>query len=123
MDHQFVVGTYSSVSRAQSSGTTNESNLALLSSNATQPRCASSSKDGTVKVWSPAQSFAEFTLAGHNASVNVVRWGGEGLIYTGSSDRTIKIWSAKDVSKHRRVSSRVHLAYTAGSLRENLSEL
>lgn len=40
----------------------------------------------------------EFSLGGHTASVNVVRWGGEGLIYTGSSDRTVKVWSGKDVS-------------------------
>jgi WD40 repeat protein len=37
-------------------------------------------------------------LTGHSASVNVVRWGGEGVIYTGSSDRTVKVWSAADVS-------------------------
>jgi ribosome assembly protein 4 len=37
-------------------------------------------------------------LTGHAASVNVVRWGGENVIYTGSSDRTVKVWSGVDVS-------------------------
>jgi ribosome assembly protein 4 len=40
----------------------------------------------------------EFVLTGHAGSVNVVRWGGEGVIYTGSSDRTVKVWSGADVS-------------------------
>ena len=38
-------------------------------------------------------------LTGHSASVNVVRWGGENVIYTGSSDRTVKVWSGVDVSR------------------------
>jgi len=36
-------------------------------------------------------------LTGHGASVNVVRWGGENVVYTGSSDRTVKVWSGVDV--------------------------
>jgi WD40 repeat protein len=42
----------------------------------------------------------EYTLGGHTASVNVVRWGGalpEGVLYTASSDRTIRIWDAQQV--------------------------
>jgi WD40 repeat protein len=35
--------------------------------------------------------------------VNAVRWGGEGVIYTASSDRTVKLWDGKEVS--RRVSA------------------
>lgn len=42
---------------------------------------------------------AEFVLTGHAASVNCLRWGGENVIYTGSSDRTVKIWSGVDVSR------------------------
>lgn len=63
----------------------------------TAPRIATSSKDGTVRVWSLATRRTEFTLGGHTASVNVVKWGGEGLIYTASSDRTVRVWSAVDV--------------------------
>ncbi|KAH9975808.1 WD-repeat protein [Lactifluus volemus] len=56
------------------------------------PRLASSSKDGTVKVWAISTRRLEYTLGGHSASVNVVRWGG--VLYTASSDRTVRIWDA-----------------------------
>jgi len=35
------------------------------------------------------------TLSGHTDSVECCRWGGEGLIYTCSRDRTIKVWGAE----------------------------
>ncbi|KAF9643630.1 WD-repeat protein [Thelephora ganbajun] len=65
--------------------------------NPTAPRLASSSKDGSVRVWSGATRKLEYALGGHSASVNVVRWGGGGIegkgaLYTASSDRTIRIW-------------------------------
>ncbi|EIM86541.1 WD-repeat protein [Stereum hirsutum FP-91666 SS1] len=67
--------------------------------NVTSPRLASSSKDGTVRVWSISTRRVEYTLGGHTASVNVVRWGGGGLngkgvLYTASSDRTVRVWDA-----------------------------
>jgi len=67
--------------------------------NSSAPRLASSSKDGTVKVWATTTRRLEYTLGGHTASVNVVRWGGGGLngkgvLYTASSDRTVRIWDA-----------------------------
>ncbi|KAH9840010.1 WD-repeat protein [Rhodofomes roseus] len=67
--------------------------------NPSAPRLASSSKDGTVRVWSTSTRRCEYALGGHTASVNVVRWGGGGLdgkgvLYTASSDRTIRVWDA-----------------------------
>ena len=32
------------------------------------------------------------SLSGHTAGVTCVKWGGEGVIYTASRDRTIKVW-------------------------------
>ncbi len=37
-------------------------------------------------------------LSGHTHCVTCIRWGGEGLLYTSSQDRTIKVWRAEDVS-------------------------
>ncbi|KAF9643830.1 WD40 repeat-like protein [Thelephora ganbajun] len=78
--------------------------------NPTAPRLASSSKDGSVRVWSSATRRLEYTLGGHSASVNVVRWGGMIRIWdpnedhahpelwfvlrTGPSDHTSKIPSS-----------------------------
>ena len=64
--------------------------------NASAPRLASSSKDGTVRIWNVVSRQVDFVLGGHTASVNCVRWGGDGAIYTASSDRTIKVWNDQD---------------------------
>jgi ribosome assembly protein 4 len=77
--------------------------------NAATPRLASASKDGTVRVWAASGTRAlEYTLGGHSASVNAVRWGGggaggAGVIYTASSDRTVRVWDANGVRDARRV--------------------
>jgi ribosome assembly protein 4 len=39
---------------------------------------------------------AVMVLSGHTQSVTGIKWGGEGLIYTASQDRTIKVWRTKD---------------------------
>lgn len=39
-----------------------------------------------------------FSLNGHTQAVSCVRWGGTGLIYTASHDRTIKVWRSDNVS-------------------------
>lgn len=72
--------------------------LHLVSEKSLTPRIATASKDGTVRIWNTSTRKLEFVLTGHAASVNVVRWGGENVIYTGSSDRTVKVWSGVDVS-------------------------
>lgn len=89
--------------------------------NAACERLASASKDHTVKVWNVRTGRMLFSLSvrgckrlplrrshsgtrphtglvrraqGHSDSVESVIWGGEGLIYTASRDRTVKVWSA-----------------------------
>ena len=59
---------------------------------------ASSSKDGTVRIWDTILFKVVVVLSGHTHCVTCVQWGGEGLLYTSSQDRTIKVWRAKDVS-------------------------
>lgn len=55
-------------------------------------RLASSSKDGTVRVWDVNLRRMCFTLAGHTAAVTCIKWGGNGWIYTGSQDKSIRVW-------------------------------
>lgn len=56
-------------------------------------RLASSSKDNTVKIWNIQTGKCETTISGHSDSVECVRWGGGGLLYSCSRDRTIKVWA------------------------------
>lgn len=51
-----------------------------------------------MRVWSTSTRKSEYTLGGHSAAVNVVKWGGaggkNGVLYTASTDRTVRIWDA-----------------------------
>lgn len=63
------------------------------------PECrylASSSKDGTVKIWDTMLSQCKLSLNGHLQSVTCVIWGGTDLLYTSSQDRTVKVWRGED---------------------------
>lgn len=86
--------------------------------NATSPRLASSSKDGTVKVWNTSTRTCAFTLGAHSSSVNIVRWGGEttssgaGVLYTAANDRTVKVWDTADGKLLRSLDSHAHWVNT-----------
>ncbi|CAO1621653.1 unnamed protein product [Parajaminaea phylloscopi] len=86
--------------------------------NATSPRLASSSKDGTVRVWNTSTRTCAFTLAGHSSSVNLVRWGGEsgedggGVLYTAANDRTVKIWNGSNGRLIRTLDAHAHWVNT-----------
>eukprot|EP00124_Ichthyophonus_hoferi_P003903 Ihof_evm1s377 gene=Ihof_evmTU1s377 len=63
------------------------------------PKCnrlVSASKDGTVKIWDLVHWNCSISLSLHIQSVTSVIWGGQGLIYSASQDRTIKVWRADD---------------------------
>jgi ribosome assembly protein 4 len=58
------------------------------------PRLASSSRDGTVRVWNITSKKSEVILSQHTDAVSCVKWGGENLIYTASRDKTVKVWDS-----------------------------
>jgi ribosome assembly protein 4 len=64
-------------------------------------RLVTSSKDKLVKIWNTKTRQCIVTMSGHTDSVESVKWGGAGLIYTGSRDRTIKVWSTGHGDKNR----------------------
>lgn len=65
------------------------------------PECrylASASKDGSIRIWDTLMGRCDKILTSHTQSVTCVKWGGDGLIYSSSQDRTIKVWRSQDVS-------------------------
>lgn len=68
-------------------------------------RLVSGSKDSTARIWDVVRKATTNVLASHSDGITCVKWGGEGLIYTASKDRTIKVWNDNGVlfrvlSKH-----------------------
>ncbi len=59
-------------------------------------RLASASNDGDVIIWDTALSRCLMSLTSHTMSVKCLKWGGSGLIYSASQDRTIKVWRSND---------------------------
>ncbi|GAB0093248.1 Protein Notchless [Sergentomyia squamirostris] len=55
-------------------------------------RIASAGADNDVRIWDVILSQCQMVLSGHSKAVTNVRWGGVGLMYTASQDRTIKVW-------------------------------
>uniref|UniRef100_A0AC35GHJ4 NLE domain-containing protein n=1 Tax=Panagrolaimus sp. PS1159 TaxID=55785 RepID=A0AC35GHJ4_9BILA len=75
------------------------------------PTCkflASAGKDGNIRIWDTVRGVTERTLSGHTASVTCIRWGGEGLIYSGAQDRTVKVWRASDGVMCRSLTGHAH---------------
>jgi ribosome assembly protein 4 len=64
---------------------------------------ASSSKDGTARVWNARTGSMQFSLSSHTDSVECVRWGGEGLIFTASRDRTVLVWAVEEGKNRAKV--------------------
>ncbi|KAL7986901.1 hypothetical protein Chor_005820 [Crotalus horridus] len=50
-----------------------------------------------VRIWDTVAGRCDKILTSHTQSVTCLRWGGDGLLYSSSQDRTIKVWRAQDV--------------------------
>jgi len=59
-------------------------------------RLASASNDGSVIIWDTVLGKCLMSLTSHTMSVKCLKWGGSGLIYSASQDRTIKVWRTTD---------------------------
>lgn len=46
----------------------------------------------SIQVWHAKTGNEVFTISGHTDSIECVKWGGQGHIYTASRDRTINVW-------------------------------
>ncbi|KAL0659232.1 hypothetical protein Bca4012_079817 [Brassica carinata] len=55
-------------------------------------RFVTSSKDEDARIWDITLKKSVTCLSGHTRGVTCVKWGGDGIIYTGSQDCTIKMW-------------------------------
>eukprot|EP00897_Mesotaenium_endlicherianum_P008777 jgi/Mesen1/7928/ME000422S07086 len=59
-------------------------------------RLASASKDGDIRIWDIVLRKTVLCLTGHTLAVTCVKWGGDGLLYTGWAAAliycTIKVW-------------------------------
>lgn len=73
---------------------------------------ASSSKDGDIRIWDTVLCNTTLTISGHTKSVTVVKWGGSGLLYSASQDRTVKVWRATDGILCRTLEGHAHWVNT-----------
>jgi len=69
--------------------------------NAACERLVTGSKDRTARVWNVRTGRCEMTLTGHDDSVECVKWGGEGLLYTASRDKTINVWAQRSADDEK----------------------
>ncbi|KAI1014890.1 hypothetical protein LB503_004000 [Fusarium chuoi] len=61
-----------------------------------------------VRIWVVNTGKTEHVLSGHKSSVSCVRWGGEGLVYSASHDKTVRVWNAEKGTLVHTLSSHVH---------------
>jgi ribosome assembly protein 4 len=88
--------------------------------NPKNPRLATASKDGTVRIWDTVRRTTIMTFASHTSSVTCVKWGGgndlaqfpQGIIYTTSQDRTVKLWNPATGAMIKSLSGHAHWVNT-----------
>ncbi|CAH1713906.1 unnamed protein product [Aphis gossypii] len=79
------------------------------------PECrtfASSSKDGDIRIWDVILGQCQRSLTSHTRSITCLKWGGTGLLYSSSQDRTIKVWRADDGVLCRTLEGHAHWVNT-----------
>lgn len=83
-----------------------------MSCNPECQRMASGSKDGDIRIWDVVLGQTLLTLTGHSKAVTCIKWGGAGLVYTGSQDCTVKVWRADDGVLCRSLEGHAHWVNT-----------
>lgn len=71
-------------------------------------RVASSSKDGTVRIWDSVSGRQDMSLSGAKSSVSCVKWGGNGRIYTAAHDKLVRVYSAENGSLLNTLTGHAH---------------
>uniref|UniRef100_A0A1A9WN04 NLE domain-containing protein n=1 Tax=Glossina brevipalpis TaxID=37001 RepID=A0A1A9WN04_9MUSC len=71
-------------------------------------KLVSASSDGDCRIWDIILGQCIMVISGHTVAVTAVHWGGAGLIYTSSKDRTVKAWRAADGILCRTFSGHAH---------------
>lgn len=62
-------------------------------------RFVSGSKDASIRVWDAVTRQTLFSMSSHTLAVSCVKWGGDGLIYSGSKDCSINVRDSKVPSR------------------------
>lgn len=75
-------------------------------------RVASSSKDSTIRIWDVVLHKCELVLSGHSMSVTCIKWSANGLIYSSSQDRSVKVWRGSDGALCRSLDGHAHWVNT-----------
>ncbi|ETO31084.1 hypothetical protein RFI_06035 [Reticulomyxa filosa] len=55
-------------------------------------RFASAGKDTTIKIWNVRTKQVQFHLNGHKDAITMIKWGGQGFLYSSSRDLSIRVW-------------------------------
>ncbi|KAL7039105.1 hypothetical protein ACKWTF_009804 [Chironomus riparius] len=71
-------------------------------------RLASAGHDNDVRIWDTVLGSCVRVLSGHTGAITAVRWGGSGLIFTSSKDRTCKMYRADDGTMCKTFSGHAH---------------